>query len=335
MTNPFKDSSSGSDYAVNARLIDNFAVNPDLLTASESMKMLMPAINAFDAVNSRLDFTGVAPSRDIVNGLAKLDLGTSVLDSPLASSHLLDIQSSMASVMSTFAEQFRASGVTESMQSLVAGVNQQYAASLPQINIGIAEALNVYAMLPDFTSQIQESMGGILAVADSVRTFQSELGQVASTIVANSGVGTVNMADSASLFGNTKFADAMNVLVPQMPAFPDLAGLNLLAEIDVEREYLKFVEDDLLADETTAKAYRTAVSVLVQRMKVPRKKARKIVVNLVWFTWFSTLMTVLLVGPNGAKAFAGAVLSATGRLNAESVANAIGNLVVKPKDDEE
>ncbi|MFF1554235.1 hypothetical protein ACFVX3_24695 [Rhodococcus erythropolis] len=335
MTNPFKDSLLGRDYAVNARLLDNFAVNPGLLATSESMKNLVSSISAFEGLNTKFDFGGVAANRDMVNGLIKLDLGNSVVDAPFASSRLLDIQSSMASVMDGFTQQFRASGVMESMASLVTGVNQQYVVDLPQINIGVADAFKTHALMPDFTSQIQESMGGVFQAAESMKAFQGELGQVASMVVANSGFGTFTATDSTALFGNTKFADAMSVLVPQMPTFPDFAGLNLIADLDVDRDYLAFIEDELLADQVTAKAYRTAVTALVQRLKVPRKKARKMVIGLVWLSWFSSLMTLLLVGPAEAKAFAGAVLSASGKFNAESVANAIGNLVVKPKDDEE
>lgn len=323
----------GFDFSQNIKLFDSLNLHSDMFPTITAMKEITAAVNGFDAVRRVHNFDELFANMNVIDGLVKLDIGQSVVYPEFATTKLFDLQSELVQIIPDLTTQFRSPEIMGSI--IAAGDLSKFVEPIPPITIGIADALASHVVAPDITADLRDTMRNVVQASDAMQLFRSDLDQISASIMANSGISTFDFADTTKLFGDTKFVDAMTVLVPQLPTLPDFAGLRLIANLNIDRDYLAFIEDRLLADQITKKAYRTAVTAIVQRLKVSRKKARKMVVGLVWLTWFSSLMALMLVGPDEAKVVAGAVLSATGRLNADSVATAVGNFVVKPRDDEE
>lgn len=324
MTDPIKDATKAIRDQNKVRMAEMTKPAIDSFYDSSAMKEIddiMSTRRLFDhqPVTSPIgDLKGITAS--VQTNLDSIGM------SQLAQVHVRPFRESLGSVMpdvtTMWKEKFDTSSVMNEMAKTTLAIE------IPEINIGIKDALGFNSLLPDIGAQVRESMSQVFAAQDSLRAFRDDLNAVTTSIYANSGIDTLPVGAVAEALDSPEFAEAMRQLIPQMPVMPDVSELTKYAFTDIDLSYLDFVDEQLSSDSNLRVYLKTATSTLVEKLTVSRETAHRIVLTIVWVAWFSTLMTLLIIGNPTVKVVAGAVLSASGKLNADNVAEFVAKRVV-------
>lgn len=225
------------------------------------------------------------------------------------------------------------------------GFDSVLSAQMKGISDSLLKAANISAAMPPPTaaSALAAATARMAQSPDIMASVRPLIEQIRSNIASTYRISEVFAATNASMFSASQTLTELNetLKVKQSLITSDLAkavyassaalrdvDALTLSRINLATGYADHVSTVLDEDAGLAEVAEVIKSRFIDRFTMSREAAQNAVHVLIWMALFSAIVYGVVYGPAAVSMLIGAVCSATGRLNADSVAKiAAKNLV--------